>query len=275
MTKLAFGPTGVAVQSVISDDHAAVVEAATELEDLGYATIWLNDLGLIAEVVRATRTVPVASGIVSVDAVPADQLARTYAELEAAHPGRFVVGIGGAHGPRPLATLGAYLDRLDADEPRVPVDVRVLSALGPRMLALARERTSGAFPVLVTPDYTAQARAALGTDTSLLVQQFVVLEPDAERARTIVRNGPLGFLGQLPQYAASFRRMGFTDDDIAGLSDRLVDGLVAWGDADAIARRVDEQRQAGADQVALSVVGGDPDRGLPLAAWRRLADALT
>lgn len=273
MTKLELGPIGVASQEISHGDRGAAIEAAAELEQLGYAAVWLNDLGRIAEVVWATRAITVAGGIIAVDLVPADRLARTYADLEASHPGRFVAGIGGAHGPRPLATLGAYLDRLDGDEPRVPAEARALAALGPRMLGLARDRTSGAFPVAVTPDYTAEARAALGRDTSLLVEQFVVLEQDPEAARAAVRSGPLGFLSKQPPYMASFRRMGYGEDDIAWLSDRLIDGLVAWGDVDAIARRVEEQREAGADHVAVAVIPV-PGGTTPQAAWPRLAEAL-
>jgi probable F420-dependent oxidoreductase len=273
MTKPALGPVGVTSQEVSHGDRAAALDAAAEVEDLGYAALWLNDLDRIVEVVRATARLPVGGGIIAVHAVAADELARTYADVEGTHPGRFVVGLGGAHDAHPLATLNAYFDRLDTVEPKVPVEARVLAALGPRMLRLARERASGALPVFITPDYTATARQVLGDDTGLLVQQFVVDESEPDRARAMVRGGPLGFLSQLPAYGASFRRMGFTDDDISGMSDRLVDGLVAWGDLDTIVQRVADHRQAGADHVALSMIG-DPAAGPPLATWRRLADAL-
>jgi probable F420-dependent oxidoreductase len=272
MTKLALGPIGVASQEISHGDPVAALDAAAELEELGYATIWLHDLGRIAEIVRGTSKVAVASGIIAIVGVTADEVARSYADLEATHPGRFVVGLGGAHGPQPIARLTTYFDQLDTGAPTVPARARVLAALGPRMLRLARERTSGAFPVLITPDYTARARAVLGDDTSLIVQQFVVVEPDVARARTIARNGPIGFLSQLPQYVASFRRMGFGDDDIAGMNDRLIDGVVACGDVDVVAQRVGEHRRAGADQVAISVIS--PPGQQPRATWNRLAEAL-
>src|SRR5207302_7181977 len=111
-----------------------------------------------------------------------------FSDVEASHPGRLVVGLGGAHGQKPFDTLTNYLDRLDA----VPAASRVLAALGPRMLRLASERSAGAYPVLVTPDYTAEARRELGDDTTLALDQLTVLEDDPDRARAIAR-GPLGF----------------------------------------------------------------------------------
>ncbi|HET6663207.1 MAG TPA: LLM class flavin-dependent oxidoreductase, partial [Acidimicrobiales bacterium] len=146
-----------------------------------------------------------------------------------------------------------------------------MAALGPRMLDLARDRAAGAFPVLVTPDYTARARARLGADTTLAIEQLVVLDTDPQRARQLARR-PLGFLGRLPGYQASFRRMGFADDEIEQVGDRLVDALVAWGDADAVAARAAEHRDAGADHVAISVVT-DPG-AQPVEEWRELAARL-
>lgn len=277
MTIRDLGPVGV-VSPVASDDGAAsALDAMAEVEELGFSTIWMpggqgDVLRRVSDVVGATRSVTVASGIISVNRFPSDAVAATYAKLESAHPGRFVVGLGGAHGPQPLRTLTAYADRLDTEEPRVPAGARVFAAFGPRMLELARDRGAGALPYLVTPEYTARARATLGDRTALIVQLSVVLDADPDRARATAR-GPLGFFRTLPHYAASFRRQGFTDDDIATSSDRMVDSLVAWGDVDAIAERVRQYLAAGADQVALGVSAGSGG-GLPRDAWRQLAGAL-
>jgi probable F420-dependent oxidoreductase len=176
-----------------------------------------------------------------------------------------VVGLGGAHGAKPLTTLNAYLDEVD---PVVPRSRMVLSALGPRMLELARDRASGAYPYLVTPDWVASARKILGDEPQLAVLLDVIPEPDPARAREIVRAGSTGFLAGVPGYAANFRRMGFGDDDIALLSDRLIDGLTVWGDLDAIVRRIGEYRAAGADQIVVQM-------GRLSKEWRaRLAEAL-
>jgi probable F420-dependent oxidoreductase len=132
---------------------------------------------------------------------------------------------------------------------------RVLAALGPKMLGLARDRAAGALSELVTADYTAQARELLGPDTALVVEQLIVPQTDPQLARQYARK-PLGYLAQMPAYQAHFRRMGFTDDDISQLSDRLVDALVVWGDEATIAARVAEHRQAGADQIAVNLITG-------------------
>jgi probable F420-dependent oxidoreductase len=154
VTRLELGSIGVVVGS--PGDGDVFVDAATELAGLGYSTIWLagpqiQSLEQIGHVVRATRNVQIASGVISVDHFEAAAVAAAYAEIDAKHPGRFIVGLGGAHGPKPLQTLAGYLDALDTGPPAVPEAARVLAALGPRMLHLARDRAAGAYPLLVTP----------------------------------------------------------------------------------------------------------------------------
>lgn len=270
MPKIELGAIGAVISP---DSGGAFVNTAVRLEELGYSTIWitggpLDNLGQIADVVGATKHVRVATGIISVDRFGVDEVAALYTELEGAHPGRFVVGLGGAHGPKPVATLTAYLGQLAA----VPTTARVMAALGPRMLDLARDYAAGALAVLVTPGYTAEARSRLGDDTALAIEQLVVVETDPERARATAR-GPLGFLGRVPAYQANFRRMGFSDDEIDQQADRLVDHLVWWGDAGDIAARVPRHHQAGADHVAISVIAAAPD-DQALDQWARLAELL-
>ncbi|HEX6445618.1 MAG TPA: TIGR03620 family F420-dependent LLM class oxidoreductase [Streptosporangiales bacterium] len=266
MPRVDLGPIG----AVISPDPTppASAAAAAEVEAAGFPTIWLAGGGLesleqVTAAVAGTREARISTAIISVDRFGAPDVAATYAALQGEHPGRFVAGLGGAHGAKPLATLRSYLDTLDT----VPRESIVLSALGPRMLELARDRAAGAIPVLITPEYAARARETLGDDATLAVQLLVALEPDAERARAIARQ-PISFLRTVPGYAANFRRMGFTDDDIEQLTDRLVDALVACGDADTIAARVAEYRAAGADHVAVMPVAGDGTH------WQALASAL-
>jgi probable F420-dependent oxidoreductase len=251
MATIDLGPIGIVLGP---DPEGQFVSAAAEVERAGFSTVWLTggpmtSLDQVRDVVAATSTVKVGTGIISVDRFPSDDVAALYLELTEAAPGRFVVGLGGAHGAKPIETIGAYLDRLDSV---VPQSQRVLAALGPRMLDLARDRAAGALPVLITPQYAATAKARLG-EATLAVEQMVVLDPDPTSARRLARV-PLGFLGSLPGYQASFRRMDLSEDDIASISDDLVDALVAWGEVGAIAARVDDLRSAGADHVALSVL---------------------
>ena len=267
MTKL--GPLGGARSDLNSAGAATAIDTATELEELGYSTLWMagnqgNNLPQIGTVVRGTSRIGVASGILSVDRVPAAEVTAAYTGLETTHPGRFVVGLGGAHGANPIATLNAYLDEVDAVVPRSEL---ILSALGPRMLELARDRAAGAYPYLVTPDYVASAREILGGERQLAVLLNVIPEADPARAREIAREGGMRFLTSVPGYAANLRRMGFGDDDIADLSNRLIDGVTVWGDLDAIVARIGEYRAAGADQIVVQL------GRLPREWWRRLAEA--
>jgi probable F420-dependent oxidoreductase len=273
MSKLDLGPVGMTVQ--ISADGSHLDEAAA-LEGLGYSAIWLrggqlDSLSRIADVVRATKAVPVIPGIIPVDVYPPGEVIRLHADLQDRAPGRFTAGLGGPQAHRPMRPLNDYLDQLDQGEPPVPAGRRILAALGPRKLELARERAAGAVLLLVTPDYTRTARRILGTQATLVVSQMVVLQTDADHAREAAR-GPLRFLSGVAGYRASFTRMGFTGSDIASLSSELVDRLVAWGSIGTITARINEHLQAGADQVALTVL----DSGHPLAmdSARQLARRL-
>lgn len=270
MPKIDLGPLGAVI-----NPGPDLAETAAAIDGLGYSTLWVTGgpmerLGQLADAFRATKAARVASGIIPVIRFPADDVIALYAELEAEGPGRFVVGLGGAHGPQPLDTLNAYLDRLDGAG--IPAARRVMAALGPRMLDLARERAAGAFPVLYTLESVAAARERLGGDTTLAVELIAVVEADPATARRLAR-GPLGMLGQVPAYQASFRRQGFAEEDVRGLSDAFVDALVPWGDADTVAARVGELTEAGADHVAVSLLADRP-AGEALAPWAEVAERL-
>ncbi len=207
------------------------------------------------------------------------------AALDAAHPGRTLLGIGVSHHllidtthpgeyAKPLARMRAYLDELDAASPTVAPERRVLAALGPKMLELARDRSRGAHPYLVTPEHTAEARAVLGDGPVLAPEQHVMLETDATRARAVARESLTVYL-QLPNYVNNWRRLGFAEDDFAeGGSDRLVDHIVVWGDEATIAARVQAHLDAGADHVCVQAVTGAERTDFPRAEWRALAPAL-
>ena len=274
MSTLDLGPVGVAL--TVSADGVYLDEAA-EVEQLGYSALWLpggqiDRLDRITNVVRATTAIPVASAIISPDVYDAAAVTALYADLQATSPDRFIIGLGGPQQPRALHLLRAYLVELDGAEPPVPVERRMLAALGPRKLALARDRCAGAIALLVTPDYTAEARRILGPNPALVIDQMVVLDTDEARARETAR-GPLRFLSGVGGYVANFARMGFAETDIAELNDRLVDELVAWGDADTVAARVREHLAAGADHVVLGVLN-EADQPGPIEVARQLASRL-
>jgi probable F420-dependent oxidoreductase len=261
---------------------------ATALEDAGYGTIWISGGGepgvfaTVAAVLGATSRVPVATGVVNLWMETPATVTEAWHRLEEQHPGRLLVGLGISHAPlveragagvyeKPLARTRAFLDALDAEPGPLPPGRRVLGALGPRMLALAAERTAGAHPYLVTVDGTARARAGVGPDRLVAPELGVVLEPDLPAGRDLARQALRRYLG-LPNYTNNWLRSGFTEDDLAdGGSDRLIDALVAVGDPAAVARRVAEHREAGADHVALQVLGPRPHAA---DAFRALAGEL-
>lgn len=276
MSTLKLGPIGMALNVSADDAH---LKDAAELEQLGYATIWLpggqiDSLDRITRLVQATSTIPVGTGIIPLDVYQAAEVARLYAQLEDSAPGRFLAGLGAPQkAKRPLQALNDFLDQLEQASPPVPPERRILAALGPRKLELARDRFAGAIPLLVTPAYTRDARRILGDRSTLIVSQMAVLATDPARAREAARR-PLRFLSGVRGYEANFARMGFTSTDISQLSDHLVDELVTWGDAEAIAVRAREQLAAGADQVALTILDTDAPGGFLDAARQLAADLL-
>ncbi|MDY6995252.1 MAG: LLM class F420-dependent oxidoreductase [Actinomycetota bacterium] len=267
---------------------AEAAEAAAELDELGYAALWIPDVGgpvldSVDNLLAATRKTVIATGILNLWMhEPADVAAR-YATLTDAHGERFLLGIGVSHAPlidanepgryrKPLAATKAFLDGIDASAQPVPVANRVLAALGPKMLQLSATRARGAHPYLTTPEHTRQAREALGSGPLLLPEQTVLLADSRDEARPIGTQWLASYLA-LPNYRNNLLRLGFTEDDVTDVSDRLFDALIAWGDEQVIKDRVTEHLSAGADHVCVQVLTADP-REFPREQWRRLAPAL-
>ncbi|WP_152361085.1 TIGR03620 family F420-dependent LLM class oxidoreductase [Microlunatus speluncae] len=246
---------------------------AARYEELGYGALWiaggqLTSLAPIGDLLAATRTTTVGTGIIPTSVYPAPEVIQTYADLERTEPGRFLVGLGGAQAPKSLQALHDYLDQLDRSDPVLPVDRRYLAALGPRKVELARDRFAGAITLLVTPDFTARTRDRLGSRHQI-VDLLVAPDLDAERARAAARE-TLGFLVRVPGYRAHLTRIGFAETEIDRLDDWLVDAIVPRGDTATIAAAVRQHWDAGADQVIISPLGGT-DRDEFLA---ELADLL-
>jgi probable F420-dependent oxidoreductase len=256
-------------------------ELAVGLERLGYGTLWVGgspdgDLRQVEQLLDATTTLTLATGIVNMWKDDAHTVAASFARLEARHSGRFLLGVGAGHPEatsdyaHPYETLVRYVDVLLGDG--VPADSLVLAALGPRVLRLAAERTAGAHPYLVPPEHTRRARAILGEGSLLAPEQKVVLEADPERARAIGRPRVQPYLG-LVNYTSNLRRLGWSNEDLSGAgSDALIDALVAHGSGDQVAARLDQHFQAGADHMVVQLLtprGADPADG-----YRELARAL-
>ncbi|MXP22070.1 TIGR03620 family F420-dependent LLM class oxidoreductase [Gordonia sp. HNM0687] len=269
-------------------DPAEATEAATELDELGFTALWVPDVGgplmdSVENLLGATSKAVIATGILNMWMHEPADVAAAHARLTAEHGPRFLLGLGISHAPlidaqeagryrKPLATTKAFLDGLDAADDPVPVDSRVLAALGPKMLALSSERSRGAHPYLVTPEHTATARAAVGAGPLVAPEQTAILASDRDEARAIGTKWLRGYLA-MPNYANNLRRLGFTEDDLQTVSDRLFDALIAWGDESAVLARIEEHRAAGADHVCVQILQSD-HRAMPREQWRRLAAAL-
>ena len=280
--------TGIWSAQMRYGDAGLIAESASELEELGYSAIWIPDvggdvLGSIEILLRAAPRIAVATGILNVWMQDPVEVARRRASWSDAWQRRFMLGLGVSHAPlidqgdpgrytKPYSKMVDFLDALDGAEVPFPIDARVLAALRPRMLGLARDRAAGAHPYFVPPEHVVRAREILGPDAMIAVELAVVLGRDPSTARETARRHTAIYVN-LPNYTNNLRDFGFADDDFADKgSNRLVDAIVAWGDHDAIARRVAVMRDAGADHVCVQVIR--PDDEFPRADWRALAPAL-
>ena len=251
---------------------AQLVELARRSEDLGYSALWYPEalgyecFALASYLQTHSTKLIIGSGIANIyarDPTATKQGQHTLAKFS---DGRFLLGLGVSHTllvedmrghqyRRPVTTMRAYLDAMDKAAANAPVLAEpspvVLAALGPRMTALAGERTAGAFPYNVTPEHTASARALLGPDKWLVVEQKVLLVSDPGKARDVARQ-TMAFYLQLSNYRENWKRLGFSDDDLAGGgSDRFLDAMVAWGSEQAIRQRLQAHFDAGANHVCM------------------------
>ena len=249
--------------------------AAERIEELGYAALWIPEtvgrdpFAHAAWLLANTERLIVATGIANIYHREPGVTLQAQKTLAEQSDNRFLLGLGVSHKPlveglrglaygKPVATMRDYLAKMAASpfsgiEPSAAPPT-VIAALGPRMLELAREATDGAHPYFTSPAHTRQAREVLGPDVWLCVEQKVVMETEPEKARTLARATARTYLG-LPNYRNNWRRMGLAEDDLEGEgSDRFIDETFAWGDADAIRRRIEAHFDAGASHVCIQPV---------------------
>lgn len=270
-------------------------DAVREIESLGYGAIWIPEAigreafshaGLL---LAGSQSIVVATGIANIYARDPMAMAGAQKTLAEAYPGRFLLGMGVSHQPmvqgvrghdwsKPYSFMRQYLDAMDAAlfmaaQPPSPPE-RVIGALHPKMLQLSAERGAGAHPYFVTPEHTKRARGLLGPGKLLAPEQAVILETDPEKARAIARNHTQTYT-RLPNYKRNLLTLGFTEADFEqdGGSDRVVDGVVAWGTLDQVVARIQEHVAAGADHVCIQVLDENPFAP-PVTQWRQLAQAL-
>ena len=273
------GPLGV-WQSTDGMNATEAAAFARRLEGWGYAAWWIpeargrNPFAMAAFLLANTTRLIVATGIANIYARDAQATRAAQLGLAEQSGGRFLLGLGVSHVPmveglrghtygKPVATMRAYLDGLAKAGYAAPMPAEapptVIAALGPKMLELAAQMADGAHPFLVTPAHTARARAALGPGKLLCPEQKVILAADAAEARKTARAALARYLA-LENYRNNLLSLGFGTGDLAGGgSDRLVDALVAWGDARAIRARLDEHVRAGADHVCIQALKAQGD----------------
>jgi probable F420-dependent oxidoreductase len=289
------GPLGIWSFHLDVQPMARAQEAVAELDELGFGALWVPEavarepFANAALLLQATSRMTVATGIASLHARTAMTMNAGWRTLSEAFPRRFLLGVGvshqplvngvhqGQYGDKPYTTMVDYLDRMDVGTfmgaAPTAAPMRVLAALGPRMLRLAAERGVGAHSYFVPVEHTAAARETLGADALLAPAQTVVFETDPIVARQVARQFMKMYL-TLPNYTNNLRRLGFGDEDLNGDgSDRLVDAIVAWGSLEQIAARVQAHLDAGADHVCVQVQNSDTQR-LPADEWRELASII-
>jgi probable F420-dependent oxidoreductase len=265
---------------------------AQRVEAWGYHSLWIPEavgrdpFAHAAWLLSGTQRLVIATGIASIYARDANAMQAAQKTVAEQSGGRFLLGLGVSHAPMvegmrghaygpPVASMRAYLERMRGAPYMAPPPAEappiVLAALGPKMLALAAEQTQGAHPYNVNPEHTARARKLMGPKAWICVEQKVLLDTNAARARNTAREA-LKLYMTLPNYANNWKRLGFADSDIAGGgSDRLIDALVAWGDEDALRRRVREHLDAGATQVCIQPLSPPGTRGPDERVFEALA----
>ena len=292
MTSLQLGRIGLWTADFDLQPMSAAQEGIAQVEEMGFSTVWVPEAVLrepfasTSLLLSATKSMVLATGIASLHARTAQTMQAGWKTVTEAFPERFLLGIGVSHAPmvqgvhkanydKPYSTMVEYLNAMDSGVYFSPQPTttphRVLAALGPKMLKLAAERAEGAHPYFTPVEHTAFARETMGAGPLLAPELAVVLNEEPSVAREIASKYMTTYT-RLPNYANNLKRFGFTDDDITGHSDRLVDAIVPCGSIDVIVARIREHLDAGADHVCLQVLTGTPGV-LPMKQWQELADA--
>ena len=292
MSKINLGRVGLWTADFDLQPMAKAQDAIAQVEAMGFGNVWITEAVLrepfasTSLLLSATKKMILATGIASIHARTAQTMQAGWKTVSEAFPNRFVLGMGVSHAPmvtgvhkgnydKPYSTMVEYLDAMDAGiyfspAPSTP-PLRVLAALGPKMLKLAAERCAGAHPYFIPVEHTAMARGVMGPDALLAPEQAVVFETDPAKARAIARQH-MNTYTRLPNYVNNLVRLGFNADEVANQEDRVVDAIVAWGTTEQITARVKAHLDSGADHVCVQVLTDAPGT-LPMKQWQELADA--
>jgi len=262
---------------------------AATVERLGYDVLWYPEsrgyesLSVAGFALGNTTRLKLGSSIASIYARDAFTARRGMLSLLALYGERFILGLGVSHLPmvegirghryeKPIPAMRAYLDGISKGEAGSENWPVAIAALGPLMLKLAAEKTRGALPYNTNPQHTAEAAKILGPGKWLAIEQKVTLETDAAKARALGRKELERYM-TLDNYRNNWLRIGFTEADLAnGGSDRFIDAMVLWGDADTVKQGLRAHIAAGATHVAIQPVHADGDAAARDAILAALAD---
>lgn len=270
------GKLGV-FQNLDSLPASETAAMAQEVEKLGYGALWYPEAFGRDSLVQAgwllanTKTLAIGSGIANIYARDPQSAESARLALDELSGGRFIFGLGVSHAPlveamrghsysKPLEYMRAYLEKMTQVKYSAPKPAAqgklLLAALGPKMIALAGEKSDGSHPYAVTPEHTANTRKILGSAKLICLVQNVLLTTDATAARAIGRK-TLDFYKDLPNYRNNWLSLGFTSEEIATLADRFIDAMVYWGDERTVRQKLEEQYRAGADHICIQCLGED------------------
>ncbi|MDH3701571.1 MAG: TIGR03620 family F420-dependent LLM class oxidoreductase [Alphaproteobacteria bacterium] len=267
-------------------DTAQLAALAQGVERLNYDVLWYPEslsyesLALGGFLLGQTDRLCLGSGIANIYGRDAVAAMAGHDTLNTLYGDRFILGLGVSHIPlvegrrghaygKPVATMRAYLDSMAAAELAISAPARnvVLAALGPNMLALARDRAAGALPYNVTPEHTAEAKKILGPDAWLCVEQKICFTSDPKAARDVAAANMARYMAT-PNYRNNWLRLGFSEDELSGRgSDRFLDAMVVWGSEEDIRSRIDAHFAAGATHVCIQPL--DPS-GAATPDWSAL-----
>jgi probable F420-dependent oxidoreductase len=243
------------------------------IEGNGYSAYWypesrgFESMSMASYLLANSEKLVIGSSIANIYARDSFTARRAVISLNALYGDRFILGLGVSHIPmveglrghrydKPLGAMRTYLEGINKDNPGQPV---VVAALGPKMLALSGELSMGAVPYNVTPAHTAEAAKILGPSKILAVEQKVTIETDPVRARALGRKELARYM-VLPNYRNNWLREGFTEEDLSnGGSDRFIDAMCLWGDADTVKRGLRAHFTAGATHVCVQPVHDEGD----------------
>jgi probable F420-dependent oxidoreductase len=241
------------------------------VERLGYDTLWYPEsrgyesLSVAGFMLEHSTKLKFGSSIASIYARDAFTSRRGMLSLQQLYGDRFILGLGVSHVPmvegvrghkyeKPVPAMRAYLEGITKGEAGSEDWPIAIAALGPLMMKLSGERTRGALPYNTTPHHTAEAAKILGPNKWLVAEQKVTLETDPAKARALGRKELSRYM-VLDNYRNNWLREGFSEADLAdGGSDRFIDAMCLWGDADTVRKGLRAHFDAGATHVCLQPV---------------------